>query len=208
MFRWAAFLADAVVVFGALYAIYRWKPFGWWFKLGYWLNAQAWGARADVFGSKRGPSCWTRILPAPVCRAVAAGLLSKVEAPPGGAVEALLEHQIGEASNVIGSWERIAVRHERRGWNRHPHGCYDPTNRRWCALPGCNDTATGRVIGADTDYFCSEHREEVASLNRVKARRSRQELALTVDGCGEFTVVGSPHDGFASQDSIHRKGMR
>lgn len=190
MFRWAAFLADLVVVLGALYAIRRWKPFKWWFTLGYWFNAQAWGARSDIFAASRGPSCWTRVLPAPLCRAFATFLLAKVESPPEGEIKAHLEHQMSEAYKVIESWERIAARHERRGWNHHPHGCYNPTNLRWCALPGCGEEATGRVVGDVADYFCSEHGEAVLALHQAKAL-ARQEFALAVDEHGDFTVEHS-----------------
>ena len=138
MFKWAAFAADAVVVLGALYAIRRWKPFRWWFTLGYWFNAQAWGARDHVFGAWRGPSCWTRVLPASVCRVFAIFLLAKVEPPPEeDGIEVSLDHQMSEAYKVIESWKRISARHERRGWNHHPHGCYDPTCLRWCCQPNC-----------------------------------------------------------------------
>lgn len=67
MFKWAAFAADAVVVLGAIYAIRRWKPFKWWLTLGYWFNAQTWGARDHPISFVQ-PSCWSRVLPEPVCQ--------------------------------------------------------------------------------------------------------------------------------------------
>lgn len=190
MFEWVAFLGGLVTLIGALNAIRRWKPFKWWFTLGYWFNAQTWGARSEIFGSMRGPSCWPRVLPAPVCRAVATFLLAKVESPPEEETEAHLEHQMREGWKVIESWERIAARHERRGWNRHPHGCYNATNRRWCALPGCNEEARGRMVGHDASYYCSEHEEPVLALHQAKAR-GRHEIPLAVDEHGDFTV-GTP----------------
>lgn len=49
-------------------AIRRWRPFKWWLALGYWFNAQAWGGRDDNLMWVQ-PSCWSRVLPAPLCRA-------------------------------------------------------------------------------------------------------------------------------------------
>ena len=112
MFGWTAFFADIVVFLGVVWAIRTWKPFKWWFTLGYWFNAQAWGARRDIFGARRFPSCWTRVLPAPVCRAFATFFLAKVEPPSEEDVKAHLDHQMSEAYKVIESWERIAVRHK------------------------------------------------------------------------------------------------
>lgn len=190
MFGWTAFFADLVVIGGVLWAIRHWKPFKWWFTLGYWFNAQAWGARSEIFGARRGPSCWNRVLPAPVCRAFATFLLAKVESPPEEEIEAHLEHQMSEGWKVIESWERIATRHERRGWSHHPHGCYDPTCLRWCALPGCDEEAPGRVIGDGASYFCSEHEEAVVALHQARVR-GRHEIPLAVDEHGDFTV-GTP----------------
>ena len=62
-------------------AIRRWWPFKWWLALGYWFNAQAWGGRDDTLIWVQ-PSCWSRVLPAPVCRLLASFFLLKVEAPP------------------------------------------------------------------------------------------------------------------------------
>ena len=81
MFEWAAFLADAVVVLGAIYAIRRWRPFKWWLTVGYWFNAQTWGGGDDTLPFVE-PSCWGRVLPAPVCRVLASFFLLKVESPP------------------------------------------------------------------------------------------------------------------------------
>ena len=170
MFKWAAFAADAVVVLGALYAIRRWKPFKWWFTLGYWFNAQAWGARDHVFGAWRGPSCWTRVLPASVCRAFAIFLLAKVEAPPEeDGIEVSLDHQMSEAYKVIESWNRISARHERRGWNHHPHGCYDPTCLRWCCQPNCEEISTSWVLSDRARYYCAEHHPMADSVEELAA---------------------------------------
>ena len=158
MFEWAAFLADVVVIGGVVYAIRRWKPFKWWLTLGYWFNAQAWGARNDTTPSVSEPSCWTRVLPAPVCRVIASFFLMKVEPPPESeGVKAHIDHQIGEAYKVIESWQRITARHQRRAWSRHPHGCHNPTNRRWCCHPNCEEIATGWIKGDRARYYCSEH---------------------------------------------------
>ena len=53
MFEWTAFLADLVVIGGVVYAIRRWKPFKWWLTLGYWFNAQTWGARDHTISLSR-----------------------------------------------------------------------------------------------------------------------------------------------------------
>ena len=159
MFEWAAFLADLVVIGGVVYAIRRWKPFKWWLTLGYWFNAQEWGARNDTLwpGLR---SCWTRVLPRPVCRVLASFFLLKVESPPElEGAKAQLDHQMSEAEKVTKSWERITARHKRRGWNHHPHGCYDPTNLRWCSQPNCEEIGLGWVKRADEPlrYYCEEH---------------------------------------------------
>ena len=157
MFEWTTFLADLVVIGGVVYAIRRWRPFKWWLTLGYWFNAQAWGARDNTLPYVE-PSCWGRALPAPVCRVLASFFLLKVESPPESeGVKAQLDHQMGEVWDVIESWKRITARHERR--SRHPRYCYNPTNRRWCCHPNCDQVATGRVIRnfTRTSYYCSEH---------------------------------------------------
>ena len=162
MFEWTAFLADLVVIGGVVYAIRRWRPFKWWLTLGYWFNAQAWGARNDAIPFVD-PSCWGRVLPAPLCRLLASFFLMKVEPPSESeGTEAQLDHREREWFRVLESWKRITVRHQRRA--RHPRFCRNPTNLRWCALPGCNEEATGRTIGKQVLYWCSEHREDVSDL--------------------------------------------
>ena len=167
MFEWTAFLADLVVisgvVYGGVYVIRRWKLFKWWMSLGYWLNAQEWGGRNDSIWFAN-PSCWNRVLPRRICRGLAWFFLLIVESPPESEEEAHSDHRLHESQKVLDSWNRITARHERRGWNHHPRYCYNPTNLRWCALPGCNEEATGRTIGEDTLYWCSEHREDVSDL--------------------------------------------
>ena len=103
-------------------------------------------------------SCWTRVLPKPVCRVLASFFLLKVQPPPESeGVKAQLDHKQGEWFKVWESWKRITARHERRGWNHHPHGCYDPTNLRWCIHPNCEEVGTGSVQTDRTRYYCSEH---------------------------------------------------
>ena len=156
MFEWTAFVADLVVIGGVVYAIRRWKPFKWWLAFGYWFNAQAWGARDDTLPFVE-PSCWGRVLPAPVCRAFATALLAKVEAPPEADEREHLDHQMTEWFRVLESWKRITARHERRA--HHPRGCRNPTNIRWCSQPNCQEVAAGRIISDRARYYCSGHRE-------------------------------------------------
>ena len=78
MFEWTAFVADLVVIGGVIWAIRHWKLFNWWLSLGYWFNAHAWGSRDDTLIFVE-PSCWSRVLPAPVCRSLASFFLLRVQ---------------------------------------------------------------------------------------------------------------------------------
>ena len=143
MFEWTALVADPVVIGGVLWAIRHWKPFKWWLALGYWFNAQAWGGRDDTLPFVE-PSCWRRVLPAPVCRLLASFFLLKVEAPPESkGIEEHLDHREREWFKVLESWKHITARHQRRA--HHPHHCNYPTNLRWCGQPNCQEIAAGRV---------------------------------------------------------------
>ena len=97
------------------------------------------------------PSCWGRVLPAPLCRLLASFFLMKVEPPPEAeGIEAQLDHRERQWFKAWESWKRITVRHQRRA--RHPRYCRNPTNRRWCALPDCTKEATGRTIGGTGSF--------------------------------------------------------
>lgn len=138
-------------------AIRRCGPFKWWLTLGYWFNAQAWGGRDDTLIWVQ-PSCWSRVLPAPICRLLASFFLLKVESPTESeGVKAQIDHRYEEWFKVLESWKRITARHQRRA--RHPRGCRNPTNLRWCGQPDCDEIATGRVIrnSLRAHYYCSEH---------------------------------------------------
>ena len=133
----------------------RWWPFKWWLALGYWFNAQAWGGGDDTLPFVE-PSCWGRVLPAPVCRVFASFFLLKVEAPPESeGIEEHLNHREREWFKVLESWKRITARHQRRAL--HPRYCSNPTNRRWCSQPNCHDVAAGRVISDRARYYCKAH---------------------------------------------------
>ena len=76
---------------------------------------------------------------------------------------ATLQLHVGERSALARtpsdgeSWKRITARHQRRA--RHPRGCRNPTNPRWCGQPNCDEIGTGRVIrnSARAYYYCSDH---------------------------------------------------
>ena len=134
--------------------IRRCGPFKWWLALGYWFNAQALGGRDDTLIWVQ-PSCWSRMLPAPVCRLLASFFLLKVEAPPESDEKDHLDHQMNEWFRVLESWKRITARHQRRA--RHPRGCRNPTNLRWCSQPNCQEVAARRIISDHARYYCSAH---------------------------------------------------
>ena len=156
MFALMTFLGSLAAIIVAVDVMRRWKPFKWWLALGYWFNAQAWGGRDDTIVWVQ-PSCWGRVLPAPVCRVLASFFLLKVEAPPESEEKDHLDHQMNEWFKVLESWKHITARHQRRA--RHPRGCRNPTNLRWCGQPNCGEIATGRMIrnSARAYYYCSEH---------------------------------------------------
>ena len=164
MFEWVAVVADIVFIVGALYGAFyvirRWKLFKWWLAVGYWFNAQAWGARLDTLPTVS-PSCWDRVLPAPLCRLFASFFLLTVTPPSDGqsyeAAKARIDHDMDEIWKVAESWRRITARHERRG--QHPHYCHNPTNRQWCSDSNCSKEVTGRarVIADRAYYYCPEH---------------------------------------------------
>ena len=68
-------------------------------------------------------------------------------------------HQRAEPSLSRGggleSWKRITARHQRRA--RQPRYCRNPTNRRWCDRPNCQEIAAGRVISDRARYYCKAH---------------------------------------------------
>ena len=138
--------------------IQRWKPFKkpfkWWLALGYWFKAQAWGGSDDTLPFVE-PSCWGRVLPAPVCRVLASFFLVKVEVPPESDEKDYLDHQMNEWFKVLESWKRITARHQRRA--RHPRGCRNPTNLRWCSQPNCQEVAKCRIISDCARYYCQAH---------------------------------------------------
>ena len=135
-------------------AIRRCGPFKWWLALGYWFNAQAWGGRDDTIVWVQ-PSCWSRVLPAPVCRLLASFFLLKVEAPPESDEKDHLDHQMNQWFRVLESWKRITARHQRRA--RHPRGCHNPTNFRWCSQQNCQEVAARRIISDRARYYCLAH---------------------------------------------------
>ena len=125
--------------------------------VGDWVLVQrpSMGARDDTLPFVV-PSCWGRVLPAPMCRVLASFFLLKVESPPESeGIEDHLDHREREWFKVLESWKRITARHQRRG--HHPRYCRNPTNRRWCSQPHCQEIATGRVISDCARYYCSEH---------------------------------------------------
>lgn len=146
-------------------AIRRWRPFKWWLTLGYWFNAQAWGGRDDTLMWVQ-PSCWSRVLPASVCRVLASFFLLK-EAPPESEIKDHLDHRMNEWFKVLESWKRITARHHRR--TRHPRGCRNPKNLRWCSQPNCQEIAAGRVISDSTRYYCSAHHPMADSVEELAA---------------------------------------
>ena len=161
MFEWVALVAGLVVIGGALSRIIRrWTKFKWWLAVGYWFNAQAWGAREDTIPFVE-PSCWRRVLPATLCRWFASFFLMTVKPPPDGEsyedIKAQLEQKLDEIWKVIERWKRITVRHEHRFW--HPRCCHNPTNRQWCDAPDCDEEVTNgaRVIEDRAYYYCPEH---------------------------------------------------
>lgn len=147
-------------------AIRRCRPFKWWLALGYWFNAQAWGGRDDTLMWVQ-PSCWGRVLPAPVCRVLASFFLLKVEAPPESEIKDHLDHRMNEWFKVLESWKRITARHQRRAC--HPRGCRNPKNLRWCSQPNCQEIAAGRVISDRARYYCSEHHPMAESVEELAA---------------------------------------
>lgn len=162
MFEWVALVAGLVVIGGALVRIIpRCTEFKWWLAVGYWFNAQVWGAREDTVTFVEPPSCWRRVLPAPICRRFASFFLMTVKPPPDGKgyPEALVRenHDMIELRKVIERWKRIGVRHEQRFW--HPLCCRNPTNRQWCDAPDCDEAVTNgaRVIRDRAYYYCPEH---------------------------------------------------
>ena len=163
MFEVTAFVADILFVIGALYggwfAIRRWKPPKWWLAVGYWFNAQAWGARVD--GIPVIPSCWRRVLPETLCRWFASFFLITVTPPPDGEsyeeARVHIDHQLNEIWKVVESWQRITARHERRFW--HPRCCHNPMNRHRCVVAGCDEEVPPgmRDIGEHVAYYCPDH---------------------------------------------------
>lgn len=158
-FQVVALVANLFVIGGALWAIREFRPSKRVIELGYWFNAQEWGARNEKLSR---PSCWTRILPRPVCRMLAEFILSRVEEPPldQNNPHAELEHTVGVVEKILRKWHNITDRHIKRGWNRHPSRCSNPLLERYCKNPRCSEIATYRVTSSESpsvEYYCSEH---------------------------------------------------
>ena len=148
-------------------AIRRWKSPKWWLALGYWFNAQAWGGRDDTLPFVE-PSCWSRVLPASACRPLASFFLPKVEAPPESDEKDHLDHQMTEWFKVLESWKRITARHQQRA--RHPRGCRNPTNLRWCSQPNCQEVAKCRIISDRAQPALTARRRPAHSRQDHRAR--------------------------------------
>ena len=157
-----AIAADIATVWIAFEALRRYFKPSWLLSLGYWFNAHYWGPRADIwFGS--GHSCWVRILPHHVCQGLASLLLLKVEraARTGGSVHEQLTAQKEILDLIEQKRQRITQRHNKRGWNGHPHHCRNPNPPRWCRLASCHRDGTVRVLtsGEPARWFCHEHKD-------------------------------------------------